>query len=1028
MQLPPDILLQQRLRRWSRYLIYVILTVSLLVLVGWEFDITPLKSISGQLAGMNPASAICFALASISFFWRTYSKKTKHTARLGYAFGLLVLLISLNILTNHLFDIGFRLDAALFVNKLDPKITGVLPNRMAPSTAFGFVLTSISLLLLQYENRKGRMVAHYIALFIALLSMLSLLGYLYKVQEFYGVFNYMAMALNTAICFFLFAIAILFANPESGFMREFTSTLNGSLTARIFIPAAIIVPAAMGLMRLWGYWAGIYSYELGVVLYAAITILIFVGIAWYNTHSLNRRDLLERETENMLRSNEAHTRAILDNAPDAVVVMDEKGKVVRWNQQSEQLFGWTADEAIGKPLGDMIIPSEFREAHRKGMNRFMSTGESTIMGKTIDLWAMRKNGTAVDVSLRISPLSVNDQQLFIGFIRDITERKLMEDKLKSFNEELGQKVDEKTAELTDIFERITDGFIALDENFRYTYLNKKAGELIHLEPASLIGKNIWDIFPTAVGSETYVCFNRAMEKQEYICNTDYFEPLNLWQENHIYPSPRGLSVFIRDITDKKRAAQAISEAKDLADKLIDSLPGVFYFFDHTGKFIRWNKQLEVVTGYSAEEIAGMHPSDFFLEDDKAYIIERIQGVFEMGMNDAEARFLTKDGRILPYYFKAVKMNYEGGPCLLGSGVDITELKKAEESLRNSEQKYKLLFESNPLPMWMLSLPEYDIIEVNEAALKQYGYAREDFLNLDIFTLRPETDIDKLKASTNREFRGIFYAGIWRHKKQDGTIIYVDVVTHDIYYEEKPTRLVLATEVTEQYLAEEKLKESYEATRKLTEHLQNVREEERLHIAREIHDELGQLLTVLKMDVSWLNRKIQPTSEPVKEKMIELLSLIDITVKKVRHISSELRPSLLDDLGLVAAIEWHIEEFGKRSGIDLEAHLPSVELVLPEPVKIGLFRILQESLTNVARHSGAQLVTVTLMQKENTLILMIKDNGKGFDADNTKKKTLGLLGMKERTLMIGGEYKIKGIPGQGTTVEVIVPLPVFANEN
>lgn len=918
MQLPPDILLQQRLRRWSRYLIYIILTIALLVLVGWQFNIRVLKSISGQTVAMNPTSAVCFTLASLSFLWRASSKKTKLVTIAGYSFAVFVLLIGLHIIANLLFNISFRPDAVLFAGKLDENTKGGQPNQMAPNTAVCFILAGVSLLFLRYENKKGRMAVHYIALFIALLSLLSLLGYLYQVQEFYGVFNYVAMALNTAICFFLFSIALLFANPDNGFMKEFTSTLNGSLAAKLLIPVAIIVPAALGLMRLWGYWAGIYSYEFGVVLYASITILIFVGIAWYNTYSLNRRDLLERETENMLRSNEAHTRAILDNAPDAVIVMDDNGVIVRWNQQAELLFGWKADEAIGQLLSNTIIPEEFREAHRKGVKRFSATGISSILGKTIDLWAVRKDGTAVDVSLRIAPLSLNDQQLFIGFIRDIAERKQMEDKLKSFNEELALQVENKTAELR--------------------------------------------------------------------------------------------------------------ESKDVADKLVDSLPGVFYFFDHTGKFIRWNKQLEVVTGFSAEEIAGMHPSDFFVEDDKAYIIERIQGVFEMGMNDAEGRFLTKDGNIIPYFFKAVKINYEGGPCLLGTGIDITNLKKVEEDLRNSEQKYKLLFESNPLPMWMLSLPDYNIIEVNIAALKQYGYEREEFLHLDIFTLRPEADIEKLKAVTNRQFRGIYYAGIWRHKKKDGTIIYVDVVTHDVYYEGKPTRLVLANEVTEQYLAEERLKESYEATRKLTEHLQNVREEERLHIAREIHDELGQLLTVLKMDVSWLNRKIQPVSEPVKEKLTELLSLIDVTVKKVRHIASELRPSLLDDLGLIAAMEWHIEEFEKRSGIELETNLPPAELLLPEPVKIGLFRILQESLTNVARHSGAQKATIALLQKENNLILTIKDDGKGFDAENTKKKTLGLLGMKERTLMIGGEYKITGAPGLGTTVEVTVPMPVFAKEN
>ncbi|PZR29606.1 MAG: hypothetical protein DI535_02525 [Citrobacter freundii] len=1025
MLLPPDILLQQRLRRWAGYLIYIILFIATLVLIGWEFDIDVMKSISQNMVAMNPVSALCFILASVSFLFRTRTKRSALTAAAAYICAGLIVLIALHILINFVIDPSFKLDSTFFRDKLE--LTGQ-PNRMAPNTAFCFLLTGISLLLPRYENGKGRMPAHYPAIVIGLLGLLSLLGYLYHVEEFYGVFNYVAMALNTAICFFLFAIAIFFSTPDAGVMKEFTSTLSGSVAARLLIPVAIIAPAVLGLLRLWGYWAGIYSHEFGVVLYASITMLIFVSIAWYNTYSLNRRDLREQEAEQLLRGNEAQTRAILDNAPDAVVVFDESSKIVTWNPQAEQLFGWTANEATGKDLADLIFPQEFREAHRKGLKSFILTGESSILNKTIDLWAIRKNLTQLDVSLRISPLMQNDQRQFIGFIRDITERKTLENRLKSFNEELARQVDEKTAEITDIFERITDGFIALDENFRYTYMNSKAGELVHMDPSTLIGKNIWEIFPAAIGSDTFNAFHEAMSKQVYVTNTDYYQPLDLYQENHIYPSPKGLSVFIRDITERKKAAQDITEARALADKLIDSLPGVFYFYDQHGKFIRWNKQFEVVTGYTGEEILNMHPADFFAEEDKAYITERIMGVFEQGLNDAEAHFITKDGRKIPYYFKAARVEYQGGPCLLGTGTDITELKKAEEKIRNSEQKYKLLFESNPLPMWMLSLPEYDITEVNTAALEQYGYNREEFLALDIFELRPGDDVEKLRATVNRNFRGLHHAGVWRHQKRDRTIIYVDIVTYDIYYEGKATRLVLANEITEQYLAEERLKESYEETRKLTEHLQTVREEERLHIAREIHDELGQLLTVLKMDVSWLNRKLQPTTEPVQEKLKELLSLIDITVKKVRHISSELRPSLLDDLGLVAALEWHIEEFQKRSGIEVEHELPSPEPVLPEPVKIGLFRILQESLTNVARHSEAQRVMVTLIQEENNLILTIEDNGKGFDAENTKKKTLGLLGMKERALMIGGEYKITGTPGKGTTVQVTIPSPVLAKEN
>lgn len=1029
MLLPPDILLQQMLRRWAGYLIYTILTIAVLVLIGWQFDVGLLKSISAQMVAMNPVTAFCFILASISFLLHTHPRRTKCMIRISYLFSSIILLTAGIVLTNFIAFTGFNPDELLFPQKVAINNSNGQSNQMAPNTAVCFVLTGLSLLLLHYESRKGKMIAQYIALLIGLLSLLSLLGYLYQVQEFYGVFNYLAMALNTAICFFLFTIALLLSNPDAGFMKEFTSSLSGSAIARLLVPAAIIVPTILGLLRLWGYWSGMYSHEYGVVLYASATILIFAVIGWYNTYSLNRRDLQEQESENLLRNSEAHTGAILDNAPDAIIVMDVHGTVLRWNKQAEVLFGWTAKEAIGKPLSKMIIPEEFREGHRRGLKRYLATGDSNIMGETVDLWAVRKDGTQLDVSLRVSPLHLNDQRQFIGFIRDITERKLLENKLKSFNEELAHQVEEKTSELTDIFERITDGFIALDENFRYTYINRKASEIMKRDTSSLIGKNVWEVFPDAVGTETYKAFREAMQYQRYVTNTDYYEPLNLWQENHIYPSPKGLSVFIRDITDRQKAAQAVIEARNLADKLIDSLPGVFYFYDDTGNFIRWNKQFEAVTGYSAEQIAQMHPTEFFPEEERPYIAKRIARVFEEGVEDAEGNFVSPDGKKTHYYFKAVRIAYGGKRCLLGTGIDITELKKAEEKIRTSEQKYKLLFESNPLPMWMLSLPNYEIIEVNTSALKQYGYEREEFLKLDIYTsLRPEEEIEKLRAASNRQFRGIYHAGIWRHKKKDGSIIFVDVVTHDIYYEGKPTRLVLANNVTEHHLAKEKLKEAYEETRKLTEHLQTIREEERMHIAREIHDELGQLLTVLKMDISWLNRRLQPTTEAISNKLQDLLLLIDTTVKKVRHISSELRPSLLDDLGLVAAMEWHMEEFQKRSGIELEAHLPNVEPVLPEPVKIGLFRILQESLTNVARHSGAQHTTVTLLQEENTLILTIEDDGKGFDAENTKKKTLGLLGMKERALMMGGEYNITGVAGKGTIVKVSIPSPVLAKEN
>ena len=249
---------------------------------------------------------------------------------------------------------------------------------------------------------------------------------------------------------------------------------------------------------------------------------------------------------------------------------------------------------------------------------------------------------------------------------------------------------------------------------------------------------------------------------------------------------------------------------------------------------------------------------------------------------------------------------------------------------------------------------------------------------------------------------------------------MNIVTHDTWYQGKPVRLILANEVTEQYLAEERLKESYSSIKRLTEHLNAVREQERLHMAREIHDELGQLLTVMKMDVSWLNRKLEQPPGPIQDKLNDLLKMLDNTVKTVRRISSELRPSLIDDLGLVAAMEWHIEEFSKRSGIDCVTDFPKTEMLIPDSIKISIYRILQESLTNVGRHSQAKNVHIRLQNAENQLILKIEDNGVGFDESKRKKKTLGLIGARERAESQGGTYRIESMPGQGTTVTVEIP--------
>jgi PAS domain S-box-containing protein len=349
-------------------------------------------------------------------------------------------------------------------------------------------------------------------------------------------------------------------------------------------------------------------------------------------------------------------------------------------------------------------------------------------------------------------------------------------------------------------------------------------------------------------------------------------------------------------------------------------------------------------------------------------------------------------------------------------------KRYELALIASNQKYKLLFYNNPMPMWMLSYPERDFVDVNESALAHYGYSRDEFLKMNINNIRPLEDtilLNKMKAAVPVNAS---YKGIWRHKKKNGEIIKVEIIAHDIFYEGKNVRLILANDIDEKVKAEERLQESYQQIRQLATHLQNIREDERTKISREIHDELGQQLTGLKMYVSWLNKKIIPHESEIKEKFQNTMDLIEDTIKSVRKISTELRPSMLDDLGLLAALEWQSNEFEKRYGIattfiDLTGNKP-----IETKFTTSLFRIFQESLTNVARHADAKKVISSLIFDDNQLQLTITDNGKGFVVNDIgSKKTLGLFGMRERTMEMGGNYEIKSEPGIGTTVFITIPL-------
>jgi PAS domain S-box-containing protein len=244
-------------------------------------------------------------------------------------------------------------------------------------------------------------------------------------------------------------------------------------------------------------------------------------------------------------------------------------------------------------------------------------------------------------------------------------------------------------------------------------------------------------------------------------------------------------------------------------------------------------------------------------------------------------------------------------------------------------------------------------------------------------------------------------------------------------DQAPRVLVINSDITERKRGEESLVLQREQLRALAERLQWVREEDRKRVARDLHDQIGQILTAIKMDMTWITRHLPESEAEVLARLKESIQLINDGVKAVRAICSGLRPGVLDDLGLAAAIEWQASEFASRNGVQCQVSVPPVDLHLDGDRATATFRIFQECMTNVIRHAQAKSVRVDLRQEEENILLVVEDDGIGFCESGLSNSlgSLGLLGMKERAQFCGGDVEISSSPGKGTTVTIRVPVDI-----
>ncbi|MCS7163858.1 MAG: PAS domain S-box protein [Thermodesulfovibrio sp.] len=360
-------------------------------------------------------------------------------------------------------------------------------------------------------------------------------------------------------------------------------------------------------------------------------------------------------------------------------------------------------------------------------------------------------------------------------------------------------------------------------------------------------------------------------------------------------------------------------------------------------------------------------------------------------------------------------------------INISKRKRIEEQLRISEKKYRDLYDNAP-DMYHSVDKNGIIIECNETEAKMLGYKKEEIIGKPITYFMTE-ESKKAQAEFFSNIEKYSFVQVERDfVRKDGSVftaslnVYVEVDEKGNFVKTR----TIGRDITYRKKMEEELRRSREALRKLSVYLQNVRENERKEIAKEIHDELGQSLTALKLSLSWIKKRIE--DEVLHTKFDETLSIVNALIKQVQNISNRLRPSIIDHLTLEDAIIWQVKEFEKNTSIVCQVDISEDGVKLSKNVSLTIFRIFQEALTNIARHANATEVYIKMFKSESSLLLIIKDNGIGIPEEKIKSpESFGLMAMRERAYSIGATLDIRRGTERGTEIIISVPIKTDKNE-
>jgi len=514
---------------------------------------------------------------------------------------------------------------------------------------------------------------------------------------------------------------------------------------------------------------------------------------------------------------------------------------------------------------------------------------------------------------------------------------------------------------------------------------------------------------------------------------DHAGSARYWLRTEIPIIENGMLVRVwgitRDLTDLKRAEEELRNSEERWRAVFEnSAVGIALSDPISTRFRAANLALQSMLGYSEDELRGLSFMDITHQDDReanrrllAELLDGRRPSFTM-----QKRYLRKDGNFIwaNIHVSAVPGSLSISRFSMAIIEDITERKQAEESLRESEERFRTTFENAGVGMALVDMQGHPV-KSNPALLQMLGYTEEELSRMACteFTHPDHRELNWALYSELAAGKSDKYEIETRYLKKGGGVIW-GLLTVSLVKDPhgRPMYAIgMVEDITARKQAQVELHRSFAQLRALAARLQSVREEERKRVAREIHDQLGQALTAIKIDLSAVVCDKQGDLEQRSKKTSSILRLVDETIQSVRRISTELRPGMLDDLGLAATVEWAGEEFEARTGTKFHLDLPQGDISIDPERATAVFRIFQETLTNVARHADAREIKVRLAKDDGHLILEVYDDGKGIPDDKLSNGgSLGILGMRERAVLLGGDLTIVGIPGKGTTVTVRIP--------